>query len=480
MEWVLVSQGTAGRTGASLVKSNSPLSGAAGSDLYSWVYHATGSAYFNNTTIALSTGALALGDLVMYAFDVDTGSFWMGKNGTWANSGNPTTGANPLYTGLTADAFFFGGWAYNTSDVVAMNFGQRPFAYTPPTGFKSLNTYNLPDSTVEDGSEYFNTVTYSGTGSSLSIPVGFIPDFTWIKRRNAANNHQAFDVLRGSNVLVPNETGAESDYSLYFDFSSSDGFDLPNASVNMNNSSGTYVAWNWKANGSGVSNTDGSITSTVSANTTAGFSISTFTTPSSFTNATVGHGLGVAPSMLIVKRRTTGDWITWHQSLGANGYLTLNTTSASASNSGSFNGTSSTTWTMGSSAWWQASASDWVCYAFADVDGYSKFGSYTGNASANGPFVYTGFRPAFVLLKVTNTTANWVIIDTQRNEYNAAGKWLLPDSAAAEYNYDALYPIDFLSNGFKLRTSVGTLNLSAGNYIYAAFAENPFKNALAR
>jgi len=267
---------------------------------------------------------------------------------------------------------------------------------------------------------------------------------------------------------------------LYFDFSSSDGFDLPNASVNMNNSSGTYVAWNWKANGSGVSNTDGSITSTVSANTTAGFSISTFTTPSSFTNATVGHGLGVAPSMLIVKRRTTGDWITWHQSLGANGYLTLNTTSASASNSGSFNGTSSTTWTMGSSAWWQASASDWVCYAFADVDGYSKFGSYTGNASANGPFVYTGFRPAFVLLKVTNTTANWVIIDTQRNEYNAAGKWLLPDSAAAEYNYDALYPIDFLSNGFKLRTSVGTLNLSAGNYIYAAFAENPFKNALAR
>jgi len=478
MEWVLVSQGTAGRTGASLVKSNSPLSGAAGSDLYSWVYHATGSAYFNNTTIALSTGALALGDLVMYAFDVDTGSFWMGKNGTWANSGNPTTGANPLYTGLTADAFFFGGWAYNTSDVVAMNFGQRPFAYTPPTGFKSLNTYNLPDSTVVDGGEYFNTVTYSGTGSSLSIPVGFIPDFTWIKRRNAANNHQAFDVLRGSNVLVPNETGDESDYSLYFDFSSSDGFDLPNASINMNNSSGTYVAWNWKANGSGVSNTDGSITSTVSANTTAGFSVATFT-GNGTAGATVGHGLGVAPSMVIAKSRNNAtNWYVYHSALGGTKGLILNATNAAATTSVYWNNTntSSTVVTFGVGDP-NNSGSTSVMYCFADVEGYSKFGSYTGNGSADGPFVYTGFRPAFVIIKRTDATNNWYIHDTTRDTENVSGKFLYPNLSNAEADVDNM---DILSNGFKLRTTATSGNASGGTYIYMAFAENPFKNALAR
>jgi len=441
-------------------------------------YYINGTVYWDGGNNGGGLSTYGTSDVIGVAVDMAAGTVAFYKNGSLEYTATFGSGTVP---DLSAGVFpcYNNGSSSSTAKVVTFNFGQRPFAYTPPAGFKSLNTYNLPDSTIEDGSAYFNTVTYAGTGSSLSIPVGFIPDFTWIKRRNASNNHQAFDVLRGSNVLVPNETGAESDYSLYFDFSSSDGFDLPNASVNMNNSSGTYVAWNWKANGSGVSNTDGSITSTVSANTTAGFSISTFTTPSSFTNATVGHGLGVAPSMLIVRRRTTGDWITWHQSLGANGYLTLNTTSASASNSGSFNGTSSTTWTMGSSAWWQASASDWICYAFAEVEGYSKFGSYTGNGSTNGAFVYLGFRPRLILIKRTNSTGNWQMWELNPvGTYNVVNNLLYANLANAETSASATG--DALSNGFKLRQPDNDNNASGGTYIYMAFAENPFKNSLAR
>ena len=479
MEWVLVSQGTAGRTGASLVKSNSPLSGAAGSDLYSWVYHATGSAYFNNTTIALSTGALALGDLVMYAFDVDTGSFWMGKNGTWANSGNPTTGANPLYTGLTADAFFFGGWAYNTSDVVAMNFGQRPFAYTPPTGFKSLNTYNLPDSTVEDGSEYFNTVLATGNASTQSITgVGFQPDFVWLKVRSAAVNHISYDAVRGAdNYLVPNLTNAEGSGGgqglTSFD---TDGFTLGNINPNSSGSY-TFVAWNWKANGSGVSNTDGIITSTVSANTTAGFSIVSWTNQGTNTD-TVGHGLGVAPKIYISKKAsTTGDWFVFYSFVdGSHDYLLLNSSQAAVNHSIAL--PTSTVFTTGA-----GNTDRYITYCFAEVEGFSKFGFYTGNGSANGPFSYLGFRPAFVMIKSTGVGTRWIIWDAARDTYNVADKTLAPNFNAEEFVNPPYWYVDLLSNGFKVRgyQSGDTENNYPGStYIYMAFAENPFKNALAR
>jgi hypothetical protein len=477
MEWVLVSQGTAGRTGASLVKSNSPLSGAAGSDLYSWVYHATGSAYFNNTTIALSTGALALGDLVMYAFDVDTGSFWMGKNGTWANSGNPTTGANPLYTGLTADAFFFGGWAYNTSDVVAMNFGQRPFAYTPPAGFKSLNTYNLPDSTIEDGSEYFNAVLYTGNGSTQSITgVGFQPDLVWGKGRSFVASHRLWDSVRGATAgLTSNGTNAEFTESGLTSFDT-DGFTV-GSGANMNSNTNTFVAWNWKANGGGVSNTDGSITSTVSANTTAGFSIVTYT-GNGTAGATVGHGLGVSPSMVFIKSRSSSNsWIVTGQSFSGK-FLNLDGTQPAYTSSVYSSDYTSTTFSLkGTDAYTNYTSYNYVAYCFADVEGYSKFGSYTGNASADGPFVYTGFRPAFVMFKRTDSTSDWHLYDTSRSTYNVIAAGLYADLSNAE---NSGQPFDILSNGFKLRVAGGELNTSSATIIYMAFAENPFKNALAR
>ncbi|MAO20057.1 MAG: hypothetical protein CMJ25_04825 [Phycisphaerae bacterium] len=340
----------------------------------------------------------------------------------------------------------------------------------------------MPDSTIEDGSDYFNTVTYSGTGSSLSIPVGFIPNFTWIKRRNAANNHQAFDVLRGSNVLVPNENGSESDYSAYFDFSDSDGFDLPAASVNMNNSSGTYVAWNWLANGSGVSNTVGTTPSTVSANTTAGFSIVSYT-GNSTSGATVGHGLSIAPEMVIVKLRSggTNDWAVYHYEMHSspqNKLMYLNLTNAVTDSSSPWNDTAPTSSviTLGSGNITNGTT-DYIAYCFHSVEGYSSFGSYTGNGSADGPFVYTGFRPAFVMVKKTSGTGSWYIYDLTRLGYNGANYVLAADSSTSEISGKE---IDLLSNGFKWRNTTNNGNASGGTYIYMAFAENPFKNANAR
>ena len=453
--------------------------GFAGYNVEGLAYYSSGGYYVNNSTSAGSGTSISAGQTRCFAYDSDTGKLWIRTNGgAWENSGDPDAGTNPFATLDGALDYF--PYAANSQSSSTHNFGQRPFAYTPPTGFKSLNTYNLPDSTIENGGEYFNTVLYTGTGPTpLSVTgVGFQPDWVWLKRRNNAGDHWLFDQVRGvEKLLETSTTDAELNLSQTLISFDADGFSL-GTNTSYNSPTHNVVAWNWKANGSGVSNTDGIITSTVSANPTAGFSISTFTTPSSFTNATVGHGLSASPAMLIVKRRTTGDWITWHQSLGANGYLTLNTTSASASNSGSFNGTSSTTWTMGSSAWWQASASDWVCYAFAEVEGYSKFGSYTGNGSStDGPFVYTGFRPAFVMFKRTNSTENWLITDNARNTSNVITNRLYPNLSAAE---DSGTPVDFLSNGFKIRAGAATPNVSGGTYIYMAFAENPFKNALAR
>ena len=491
MEWVLVSQGTAGRTGASLVKSNSPLSGAAGSDLYSWVYHATGSAYFNNTTIALSTGALALGDLVMYAFDVDTGSFWMGKNGTWANSGNPTTGANPLYTGLTADAFFFGGWAYNTSDVVAMNFGQRPFAYTPPTGFKSLNTYNLTDSTIVDGSQYFDVLLETGTGSARNVTgLQFAPDFLWAKGRNASSSHLLYDTVRGVDKSLNTNNALDEDTTAgQLTSFNSNGYSLPNDTAGYLNLSGrTYAFWNWKANGSGVTNNEGTIESTVSANTTAGFSIVTYTgngTP----GATVGHGVGVAPSMIILKSRTVAtNWYVYHSRLTSDQYqLYLNLTSGEdATGITAFNDkapTSSVFELPGSGYGSNNSGATYVAYCFAEVEGFSKFGSYTGNGSPDGPFSYLGFRPAFVMIKSTGVGTRWIIWDAARDTYNVADKTLAPNFNAEEFVNPPYWYVDLLSNGFKVRgyqSGDTENNYPSSTYIYMAFAENPFKNALAR
>jgi hypothetical protein len=329
-------------------------------------------------------------------------------------------------------------------------------------------------------------------GASKSITgVGFQPDLVWTKARSAAYDALITDAVRGSGKsLTPSSTGAEvtNNANGYLSSFNSDGFTVSqgaSSALSINGSGVTYVGWQWKAGGSTSSNTNGSITSTVSVNATAGFSIATYTGTGA--NATVGHGLGVAPKMVIVKKRagaTTGDWAVWHTGLGTN-VIYLNSTGASGADSTWFQGVvpSSTTFSVGTASITNQSTATFVAYCFSAVAGYSAFGSYTGNGSSDGPFVYCGFRPRWILYKnsTSATVGNWVIHDTSRSTYNAAQAELSPDVADAE-PASSNAQLDILSNGFKLRGVSGNTswNQSGVTYIYAAFAENPFKNALAR
>jgi hypothetical protein len=335
--------------------------------------------------------------------------------------------------------------------------------------------------TITKPNLYFDVVTYTGTGATQTISgLNFQPDFVWIKSRSAATDNKLTDAVRGvTKGLVSNSTAAETTDTNGVTAFTSSGFTLGSDSV-YNNSGATYVAWAWKAGGSGSTNTSGSITSTVSANTTSGFSVVTYTGTGSA--ATVGHGLGVAPSMFIVKvRNDTNNWPVYHKDIGATNWILLNTTGASASNSAAWNNTAptSTVFTVGTSGATNQGSMTYVAYCFAEIAGYSKFGSYTGNGSTDGPFVYTGFRPAFVMVKRTDAVGVWGMWDSGRSTYNASTARLQAESSAAELN-QAATTIDILSNGFKPRTSDTDLNASSSTYIYMAFASSPFKTSLAR
>ena len=296
----------------------------------------------------------------------------------------------------------------------------------------------------------------------------------WIKERNGAADHGLYDAVRGvQKQLESNTTDAETTETTGLTAFNTDGFTV-GALAQLNTNTDTYVAWNWKANGAGSTNTAGSITSTVSANTTSGFSIVTWTGNSA--NATIGHGLGVAPSMVIIKYRgTTDNWYVYHTSTGAGQYLVLNGTGAAAASTNIWQNTAPTSSVF--SIGFTNNQSTIVAYCFAEVPGYSRFGSYTGNGSSDGPFVFTNMRPAYVMIKRTDTTGNWIVWDTTRNTFNVMGEELYPNlSNAGSTTTD----LDVLSNGFKLRNTTADFNASGGTYIYAAFAEAPFKYALAR
>lgn len=333
--------------------------------------------------------------------------------------------------------------------------------------------------TINKSTDYFNTVTYTGTGSAMSITgVGFQPDWVWYKGRSFAYNHGLFDVVRGiNNFIKSNSTDAEASVSGVTAFNS-DGFSLGTDAGGVGNGH-TFVAWNWKANGSGSSNNSGTITSTVSANTTSGFSIVTYTGNGS-SSATVGHGLGIAPAMIIVKGRAgtnaANNWFIYHKNLSSNNNLIF--TTAAQAGTGTFSSgviATPTSSTIGFTAGTTVinvneSGTTYVAYCFADVKGYSKFGSYTGNGNADGTFVYTGFKPAFIITKRTDTTSQWQLLDNKRLGYNPSNSELYADSSEVE---NTVTKLDILSNGFKLRTTSTTQNASGGTYIYMAFAEQP-------
>jgi len=445
--------------------------------------YATTGLKFNENTSSSYGNTYTNGDVIGCALDLDNGKVYWSKNGTFQASGDPVAGTNAAFTGLT------GTWlpeATQNAGVTAWNFGQRPFAYTPPSGFRSLCTTNLPASTVLKGSDYFNPILWTGDGANPRslTGVGFQPDFVWIKSRSNAYAHRLADAVRGvGRELFSNSTSAEvvNNNNGSVQAFNSDGFTLSGSTStsDVNGSGLTFVAWNWKANGAGVTNTAGSITSTVSANTTSGFSIVTYTGTGS--NATIGHGLGVAPSMVIVKNRsTTTDWLIYHVSLGATKSIAFDTAAAITSST-RWNDTAptSTLVSIGTSAGVNGSGNSMVAYCFAAISGFSAFGSYTGNGSADGPFVYLGFRPEFVMIKNASATGDWFIYDTARNTYNVADNRLKPNLSDAEGTGGSFGP-DILSNGFKMRSNFGEMNGSGNTIIYMAFAENPFKNALAR
>ena len=455
---------------------------------------------------ARTSGAFASGDLMQIAIDMENGKMWLGKNGTWDGSGDPVAGTNwqttitgnnlRMFLNHGASAAYTQVWNFGQDSSFAGNKtaqgnadgnGYGDFYYTPPTDFLALCTSNLPDPAVIP-SEHFNTVLWTGTGSSNArTDVGFQPDFTWIKGRSHISNHRLMNSIAGATkYLLSNAPQAEGTDSQVMSSFDSNGFTV-GTEDDTNGSSKTFVAWNWKAGGTGVSNTNGSITSTVSANADAGFSIVSWTGDGS--DATIGHSLNSVPKMIIHKHRSGSvQWNVYHESAGTGGYLRIDGTHAWNSNSGFF-GTAPTSsvFSPGSHSYMSGSGHNNIAYCFADVDGYSKFGSYTGNQNSDGPFLFTGFRPAFVVIQpITTADDGWLMFDNKRDsDGNRNDQTLYINSAAVETDRSAASGsasrgIDFLSNGFKIRGWNSNLNYSSRDYLYFAFAESPFKHTNAR
>jgi len=457
-----------------------------GSDTAGWRWE-NGGAIYNNATL-ITVSSYATGDVLGFCLDLDSGKLYVSKNGTWQNSAVPASGTGAVATNIpTNTPMSPAGSTGYLPTVITWNFGQRPFSYTPPTGFVALNTYNLPTSTIVQGNKYMDATLYTGNNTTNNIvnAGGFKPDLVWVKSRSAAYSNTLINSVMGlGSALFSDTTQAVVATSEYTSFNSN-GFSLTTSGSTASNVNGaTYVAWQWQAGqGSTSSGTGtGGITSvTQSVNATAGFSIVTYT--GSGANGTVTHGLGVAPKWVIVKRRdSTSDWPVWNPTsfaVSSANVLFLNATNANFSGATNFNSTAPTptVFSVGTNPATNASSGTYVAYCWAEIAGFSKFTSYTGNGSADGVFVYLGFRPKYVLTKRTDTTSDWIIYDTSRNTYNVSDLRLYPNASTAETQAGGM---DLLSNGFKLRDTGPSQNASGGTYIVAAFAENPFKNSLAR
>jgi hypothetical protein len=415
-------------------------------------------------------------DVIGVAFDSATGAATFYKNGS--SIGTATSAA---FASVPVGIGACGGGSAGTNTFIA-NFGQRAFAY-PVSGYKALVDTNLPAPVVAKPNTVMDVKLYTGNGGDQTISgFSFSPDFIWTKSRSQAYSHNVYDSIRGTGKnLFANETSAENTDANTIKAFNSNGFQLGSNDNGNYTNGGSAVAWCWDAGTSTVTNTAGSITSQVRANATAGFSVMTYTGQTAA--GTIGHGLGVAPSLIITKARSNAQsWGVYHKDVGINNYLLLDSTGASTSYSGIWGSSAPTSTVFGvpgdvglnnSNTW------TYVAYCFAPVSGYSSFGSYTGNGSSDGPFVFTGMRPRWIVFKQTNVGGQgWFILDTARSAYNVASTYLLAQSSNAEAS--GYVDTDFCSNGFKIRSSDGAINASGGTYIYAAFAESPFQYARAR
>ena len=450
------------------------------------------------------------GDVIGIAVDLDNSKVFIAKNNNYFGTSNPATntGGDSLskFTGVGVRHDSGG----TNTTTIRFNGGQLAFTHSPPSGFKSLSTANLNspaiDPNEEDNpTEYFNTVPYPGTSGDKTVTgVGFQPDWVWIKQRNSAADHQLYDSVRGvTELLESNRTEKEVPKSEGLKSFDSDGFTHGVESAG-NDNSGTHVAWNWKAGGAptadnsaGAGNTPtagsvkidganlgsalaGTIPATrISANTEAGFSIVSYTGTGS--NATVAHGLGAVPEWIIFRDRdNTNDWGMYHVGLGNTHFIKLNSNGPSIDLDTLFNDTTPTSsvFSLGTANIANNTAAT-IAYCFAPKEGYSKFGSYVehyvSDYDVDSPYVHTGFRPAFLIIKGTSNGRDWVIYDSKRTPDD--GVYLTANQNAAEQTDATNHDISFFSNGFKIRGGSGDINTTGESYIYMAFADQPFKFA---
>jgi len=457
-----------------LTKQNVSLTTYTGADSTSYGYFAANGNKYNNGSASSYGASYTTNDVIGIAFDADNGTLVFYKNGVSQGT---------AFTGLTSGPYFFSVSNSTTTgnqSATSANFGQQPFKYPAPAGYKSLCSTNLPTPAIADGSTAMDVVLYTGNNSTQSISgLKFSPDLAWFKGRSGTYWHAVVDSVRGrSSGLSTNSTNAEYTSSAANDLVSFDstGFTLGPVSnwSSINRNGESLVAWTWDAGSSTVSNTDGTITSQVRANPTAGCSVVSYTGTGA--NATVGHGLNAVPEMIIVKNRDAAlNWNAYHVGVDSSSpedyFLRLNFTDAIIASVKRWNNTAPTSsvFSVGTSGNVNGNTQDLIAYCFAPVEGFSSFGSFTGSTS--NTFVYTGMRPRWLMIKRTDTTGNWQILDTEREGYNVDNDPLWANLADQEGTTDIA---DILSNGFKMRDG------ATGDYIYAAFAEHPFNTSRAR
>jgi len=455
-ECLLVGLGTSATTSYGIQKQSGSI--LTGTESYQYISNGN---KFNGTTSSSYGATFNNGDVIGIAFDATNGTLTFYKNGV---------SQGVAFTGITGEYFplIVHSNSANLSTSV-VNFGQRPFSYTAPSGYKCLCSQNLPTPTILKGSQYMNIVTWTGTGATRSITgVGFQPDLVWSKSRSNAETHKLVDSTRGATKALSSETTGDEVTESGITSFNSDGFTIDGATdTGYNTNTYTYVGWNWKK---GV---------------TPGFDIVTYTGNGSA--RTISHSLGAVPHFMIVKARTTAStdqgWPVYHRNNTAapeTDYLLLNSSAATADLDTVWNDTAPTSsvFSVGTNALVNTNNDTYLAYLWTEIAGFSRFGSYTGNGSTDGPFVWCGFRPSYLLVKNSGAAAvNWRVFDGARSAQNVMTAVLAPDDTAAEISLS----IDFLSNGFKLRTTTGSsLNASSNTYIFAAFAETPFKYSLAR
>jgi len=429
---------------------------------------AGGSKYNGSSTTLVPAASLEDNGIVQIAVDMDNSKIWWGVNNSWMgtasgdNDGDPAAGSNAAFDNLSGELFPLGNTSYDYSN---HNFGQLGFAYTPPTGFEALSTANLDDPTIADPSAYFQTTLYTGNGSTQSIDQDgnktFEPDFVWLKNRDAADNHCVFDSVRGAtNVIFTNNADVQTTDADTLTSFDSDGFSLGDDDK-VNTNTEKYVGWQW-----------------LESNTPA---LDIVQYEGTGSKQTISHGLGVAPDLIIFKNIDSAQgWAVYHRPLGPEYEIRLSTATAAIDDAAFYDddNPTSSVFTVNTNSAVNGSGNTHIAYVFAEVEGFSKVGKYTGNGDADGPFVWCGFRPEMVIIKNASSAENWAIHDTQRSPYNVVVARLEPSANDAEATN--LTVLDFLSNGFKIRGTDTMWNGDGTGYVYMAWAETPFKTATAR